>query len=75
MRDHRPDLYDRIEIEGPDDVPLPTWLTADWMPCMDCRANLFIKWRPLLNSGRWMSTIAHDDGCPTFAAHLRESTT
>lgn len=67
MSDHRPDLYDRIEIEAPHDVELPTWVTFEWMPCQDCRANAFFRWRgaPV---HEWDLTIAHDDGCPTLAA-------
>lgn len=59
--DHGSDRYDYIEINGPEDVPLPEWLTDDWMPCMDCRANAFLKW----DGSEWRVTIAHDDGCPS----------
>lgn len=63
--DHGSDRYDYVEIEGPVDVALPEWLTADYKPCQDCNANLFLKWLgPILG---WHSTVAHDDGCPAFA--------
>lgn len=65
MSDHRPDLYDLIEIEGPPDQPLPRWLTADYVPCQDCRANLFLRWNE--RGAVWEYTIAHDDGCPFLA--------
>lgn len=62
VRHHGSDRYDYIEIMGPDDVPLPVWLTADYMPCQDCRANLFLRW----TGTDWHVTVAHDDGCPTL---------
>lgn len=70
MSDYHPDRYDVIEIVGqPEGVPLPDWLTADWMPCQDCRANAVIRWR----EGQWHVTVAHDETCPVLAAIERES--
>lgn len=60
--DHRSDRYDYIEISGPEDIPLPEWLTTEYMPCMDCRANMFLRWE----GSRWNVTIAHDESCPTL---------
>lgn len=57
---------DRIEIEGPEGVSLPKWLTPTWSPCQDCRANGFLQWRAGW-VGVWLLTVAHDDGCPTLA--------
>lgn len=59
--------YDRIEIEAPKGMAPPAWLTADWMPCMDCRANAVIRW--LVDEDRWHVTIAHEDTCPELAKH------
>jgi hypothetical protein len=59
---HGADRFDYVELDGPPDAPLPPWLTADWMPCGDCRANAFLKWR----DGRWEVTIAHDETCPAL---------
>lgn len=61
MTDHYSDGYDLIEIEAPEGTPIPNWLTSDWMPCLDCRANTFLKW---LSDGVWSLTIAHDETCP-----------
>lgn len=66
MSDHLPDWYDRIELTWPDGMeqpPTPEWLTADWMPCMDCRANAFLRWVP---ADGWHTVIAHDATCPAF---------
>lgn len=70
--DYGSDRYDYIELIGkPDDVPLPGWLTDDWMPCPDCRANAFIKYiqcrPPDPDNYRWHVTVAHEDTCPTLA--------
>lgn len=65
--DHGSDRYDYIEIDNPDEAPLPDWLTSDWMPCADCRANAFLKYESDVRA--WNMTIAHDDGCPRL---LRE---
>lgn len=62
--DHGSDRYDYIEIDGPEGTPLPGWLTADWHPCADCRANAFLRW----TGDRWDLTVAHDDGCPALAS-------
>lgn len=68
MENHRPDLYDRVELSWPSGLAacpaLPSWLTVDVMPCPDCRANLFLRW----SDGEWFSTVAHDDGCPFLAS-------
>jgi hypothetical protein len=66
--DHGSDRYDYVEISGPKDAPLPEWLTADWQPCQDCRANAFLSWIHVWQGGgRWHLTVAHDDGCPVLA--------
>lgn len=62
--DHGSDRYDHIEIAAPDGMTPPAELLASSLEaCGDCRANVFIEWR----DDRWHRTIAHDDGCPTFA--------
>lgn len=66
MTDHGAGLYDLIEISGPRDAPLPAWLTADWMPCADCRANAFLTW--VEDKQVWHVTVAHDDSCPVLLA-------
>ncbi|MFL5313055.1 MAG: hypothetical protein ACJ79H_21695 [Myxococcales bacterium] len=63
--DHGSDRYDYVEIDAPPGVPLPEWLTADYMPCPDCRANLFLHW----DGKVWRSTVAHDAGCPVLREH------
>lgn len=65
--DHGSDRYDYIEIQAPDDIPPPAWLTADYMPCPDCRANVFLRWA----DEQWHVTIAHDDSCPSLAERER----
>lgn len=67
MTDHGSDRYDLVEVAWPPTMPqppLPTWLTGDYMPCQDCRANLFLRW----TDNGWHSTVAHDDTCPTLRA-------
>lgn len=66
LHDHGSDRYDYIEISVPNETeipPLPEWLTDDYVPCPDCRANLFLEWKP---DGYWFATTAHDTGCPTM---------
>lgn len=75
--DHGSDRFDYVEITYPagiDEPPLPFWLTPDWAPCQDCRANAFLRWaEPIgdassrLNAGHWVLTVAHSDTCPTLA--------
>lgn len=69
--DHGAGWYDHVELawaEGTNAHP-PEWLTADWMPCQDCRANAFLRW----DGERWHVTVAHDATCPTLAALERGS--
>lgn len=73
--DHRPDVYDLIEIAWPreyvlDELPdVPASVRAPgYAPCQDCRANLFLRFDVL--TWRWVGTVAHDDGCPTLAAAM-----
>lgn len=64
--DRGSDRYDYVEVcwDGvPEHTRLPMWLTPDYMPCPDCRANLFLSWR----DGTWYSVFAHDSGCPMLA--------
>lgn len=61
-KDYGSDRYDYIQIDAPEDVPLPEWLTPEWMPCQDCRANAFLTW----TGNAWTTMTAHDEGCPTL---------
>jgi len=79
--DYGSDTYDLIELsvaEGEPIPPLPAWLSPDWMPCLDCRANAFLHFpHPFADPihprydpsfvGTWEVTVAHDEGCPFMA--------
>lgn len=78
------DRYDYVEVVGaPADIaPYGVWLTRLLAePCPDCRANLFIHWRPdgdgntEQQPSHWFVQIAHDDGCPAYARLAREGRT
>lgn len=66
--DYFPDRYDVIEVVGGEGHALPEWLTADYMPCGDCRANMVVRW----TERGWHMTVAHDETCPALAAMERE---
>lgn len=54
--------YDRAN-EPPGSEPLPPATLVASLRCKDCLSNIFLRW----DGERWLSTVAHDDGCPTFA--------
>jgi hypothetical protein len=71
--DHGADRYDYVEVQAPLGIePGGAW----WehlvvTPCMDCRANVFARWKwtnlPPSDRRAWHVVIAHDDGCPNPA--------
>lgn len=65
--DHGSDRFDYVEVDGGEGQDLPEWLTMDYMPCPDCRANLFLRW----TGTDWHSTVAHDESCPTLRTMRR----
>jgi hypothetical protein len=64
--DYGSDRYDYIEVSSPPGVtaPAPPLELYEHPSCLDCRANLFLRW----DGSHWHRTVAHDDGCPTFNA-------
>lgn len=62
--DYGSDRFDYVEIDAPTGTPPPDWLTDEYMPCQDCRANLFLRW----TGTGWDVTIAHDATCSTLRA-------
>lgn len=61
------DRYGYIELQfapgvEPRDPPVSVLREYD-PPCMDCNANLFLRF----DGRHWAATTAHDDCCPTLA--------
>lgn len=75
--DYGSDRFDYVEVEAPADVtPSGPWLDRLLAaPCMDCRANVFLRWMHLDKTpddpDGWYVTIAHDSGCPAQTARER----
>ncbi len=68
--DHGSDRYDYIEIQAPQGIRPPDALMDRLLEaCPDCRPNVFVRLESgsLTETRTWQPTIAHDDGCPTFA--------
>lgn len=64
--DHGSDRYGYVELTYAAGVslrPRPPEALVDSLRCPDCLSNLFLHWDGL----RWLSTVAHDEGCPTLA--------
>lgn len=73
--DHGSDRYDYVEITAPPGIrPIGEWWDGLLMvPCLDCRANLFVKFlgadheaNRAFEQDAWHITCAHDENCPTM---------
>lgn len=84
MEDHGSDRYGYVELINAPEGVLPPDRLVDRMlatACQDCNPNLFLRWVPAtepivdppndwvdVHGQRWHLTVAHDDGCPSYAA-------
>lgn len=81
--DYGSDRYNAVEMSGAPEGVFPPDRMVDQMlatACADCNPNLILRWvdpeEPItdppndwvdVHGQRWHLTVAHDDGCPTYA--------